>query len=110
MVAITGNFRERTNPAGLDCSSMCYMICSTLKTATVRTLRNDYAKLLRLVEHGEEIAISRRGRIIARLVPANPNTARIDWSSSAASRLPRPGKPMTAAASARVRSESQGDS
>ena len=35
-----------------------------MKIATVRTLRNDYAKLLRRVETGEVIAISRRGRLI----------------------------------------------
>ncbi len=78
-----------------------------MKTATVRTLRNDYAKLLRRVETGEEIAISRRGRVVAHLVPAMPVRARIDWAASAASRLPRPGKPLTAAASAQVRAESQ---
>jgi len=79
-----------------------------MKTATVRTLRNDYAKLLRRVEAGEEIAISRRGRIVARLVPAGPLPKKIDWASSAASRLPRLGKPLTAAASAKLRAESQG--
>ena len=42
-----------------------------MKTETVRTLRNDYAKLLRRVETGEQISISRRGRIVARLIPAH---------------------------------------
>lgn len=79
-----------------------------MKTATVRTLRNDYAKLLRRVETGEEIAISRRGRVVARLVPARSGPVRVDWIASAASRLPRPGKSLTAAASAKVRAESQG--
>jgi len=77
-------------------------------TATVRTLRNDYAKLLRRVETGEEIAISRRGRVVARLVPAMSDKVRIDWAASAASRLPRPGRPLTVSASAKVRAESQG--
>jgi prevent-host-death family protein len=79
-----------------------------MKTATVRTLRNDYARLLRRVETGEEIAISRHGRVVARLVPAATAKLKIDWASSAASRLPRAGKPLTAAASAKLRATSQG--
>ncbi len=79
-----------------------------MKTATVRTLRNDYAKLLRRVETGEEIAISRHGRVVARLVPANADAAKVDWAISSASRLPRAGKPMSAAAAAKALSDSQG--
>ena len=79
-----------------------------MKTATVRTLRNDYAKLLRRVETGEEIAISRHGRVVARLVPANADAGKVDWAASSASRLPRTGKPMSAAASAKALSDSQG--
>jgi len=79
-----------------------------MKTATVRTLRNDYAKLLRRVETGEAIAISRRGRIVARLVPATADAGRVVWSASAARRLPRSGRPMTATASAKLLAESQG--
>lgn len=79
-----------------------------MKTTTVRALRNDYAKLLRRVETGEEISISRRGRIVARLVPAHPGAGKVDWAASAARGLPRPGKPLAAAASAKLRQESQG--
>ncbi len=79
-----------------------------MKTATVRTLRNDYAKLLRRVETGEEIAISRHGRVVARLVPANAEAGKVDWATSSASRLSRTGKPMSTAAAAKVLSESQG--
>lgn len=79
-----------------------------MKTTTVRALRNNYAKLLRRVETGEEISISRRGRIVARLVPAVSGKTRVDWAASAASRLPRAGKPLSAAASAKLRQESQG--
>ena len=35
-----------------------------MKTATVRQLRNDYRALLRWVEAGHEIRVSRRGRVI----------------------------------------------
>lgn len=78
-----------------------------MKTATVRTLRNDYAKLLRRVETGEEIAISRRGKIVARLMPPSTGTDKVDWSVSAARHLSREAKPMTAAARTKVLSDSQ---
>jgi antitoxin (DNA-binding transcriptional repressor) of toxin-antitoxin stability system len=41
--------------------------------------------------------VARRGRVVARLVPATSGTARIVWAGSAAARLPRSGKPLTAA-------------
>lgn len=55
-----------------------------MKTATVRELRNDYAKLLRRVEAGEEIVITRRGQSVARLVPEKRRTQKVDWTKSAA--------------------------
>mgnify|MGYP001548697603 CR=1 FL=1 len=66
-----------------------------MKTATVRELRNNYRSVLGWVEAGEEIAISRRRRVIAHLVPAKaPKRRRVDWTKSAAalmdkSRLPQ---------------------
>ncbi|HRG54444.1 MAG: type II toxin-antitoxin system prevent-host-death family antitoxin [Opitutaceae bacterium] len=80
-----------------------------MQTTTVRALRNDYAKLLRRVETGEEISISRRGRVVARLVPAHPGAGRVDWAASAAGRLPRTGRPLSATTSAKLQQASQGD-
>ena len=61
-----------------------------MKTATVRELRNSYASLLKRIEAGEEIKISRRGKIVARLVPEKPDkTAKVDWSKSAAFTMDR---------------------
>ena len=79
-----------------------------MKTATVRTLRNDYAKLLRRVETGEEIAISRRGRIVARLVPAHSDKTGVDWAASAARRLTAGTRPLSAKARDSILKESQG--
>jgi len=79
-----------------------------MKTATVRTLRNEYAKLLRRVETGEEIAISRRGRIVARLVPARSGGTKVDWASSAARRITRGDKPLSARESQTLLQEAQG--
>jgi prevent-host-death family protein len=80
-----------------------------MKTATVRTLRNDYAKLLRRVETGEEISISRHGRIVARLVPAHPGKAGVDWTNSAARRLTHAQKPLSSRQSEKILKESQGN-
>lgn len=54
-----------------------------MKTATVRDLRNNYTSVLRWVSAGEEVLITRRGVIIARLSPETAQTAQVvDWASS----------------------------
>jgi prevent-host-death family protein len=80
-----------------------------MKTTTVRTLRNDYAKLLRRVETGEEIAISRRGRIVAHLVPAHAAAGKVDWAASGARRVSRSDQPLTATQSAKLLRDAQGN-
>jgi prevent-host-death family protein len=80
-----------------------------MKTETVRTLRNEYAKLLRRVETGEAIAISRRGRIVARLVPPLSGRSKVDWANSAARRLTRAEKPLSTKESRKLLTEAQGN-
>ena len=84
--------------------------CSTMKMATVRELRNRYSELMKWIEAGEEITISRRGRIIARLVPESAKrSGRVDWGSSAALRMDKSALPhLSAAVSAALLAESQG--
>lgn len=41
-----------------------------MKTATVRDLRNKFPRIEAWVHEGESIAISKRGKVIATLVPA----------------------------------------
>jgi len=54
-----------------------------MKTATVRDLRNRYTSLLRWISAGEEILITQRGVVIARLSPATAQTAgRVNWAES----------------------------
>jgi antitoxin (DNA-binding transcriptional repressor) of toxin-antitoxin stability system len=76
-----------------------------MKTATVRELRNRYTQLLKWLEAGEEIRITRRGVVIARLVPENHATARggVSWTKSAAFALDRLNlRPLTAKESAEL--------
>jgi antitoxin (DNA-binding transcriptional repressor) of toxin-antitoxin stability system len=56
-----------------------------MKTATVLELCNRYTQLLKWIEAGEEIRITRRGVVIARLVPENPDQAQpgVAWTKSA---------------------------
>jgi len=42
-----------------------------MKKATVSQLRCEFNKIERLLQRGEEILITKRGRLIARLVPEN---------------------------------------
>jgi antitoxin (DNA-binding transcriptional repressor) of toxin-antitoxin stability system len=43
-----------------------------MKKATVRDLRYRFSHLEALLQEGEEIAITKRKRVIARLIPAQP--------------------------------------
>lgn len=57
---------------------MCYM-----KTATVRDLRNRYTTVLGWVSAGEDVLITQRGVVIARLSPeTTQNVQAVDWSQS----------------------------
>lgn len=81
-----------------------------MKTATVRELRNHYSALLASLKSGEEILITQRGKPVGRLVPeSSRRSQRADWSRSAAARLQRRGKPLSARASAQLRADSQGN-
>jgi prevent-host-death family protein len=54
-----------------------------MRTATVRDLRNHYTSLLRWISAGEEILITQKGVVIARLVPASAQSAQIvNWADS----------------------------
>ena len=54
-----------------------------MKTATVRDLRNRYTSLLRWISAGEEILITRRGVVIARLSPETVRTTGVvNWADA----------------------------
>jgi antitoxin (DNA-binding transcriptional repressor) of toxin-antitoxin stability system len=69
-----------------------------MKTATVRDLRNRYTSLLRWISAGEEILITRRGVVIARLSPETPRSARkVNWAASREVRRDRSGDTVLSA-------------
>jgi antitoxin (DNA-binding transcriptional repressor) of toxin-antitoxin stability system len=52
-----------------------------MKTASVRDLRQDFARILAWIEAGEEVAITMRRQAVARLVP---------WPQKKAAKRPMP--------------------
>jgi antitoxin (DNA-binding transcriptional repressor) of toxin-antitoxin stability system len=60
-----------------------------MKTATVRDLRNHFARLAKWIEHGEQITITRNGETFAKLSPSTPQKPRkVDWATRFAKRKP----------------------
>lgn len=53
-----------------------------METATIRDVQHNFAAYVRRVEQGEKIAIRRRSKIVARLVPDGDSTPIVrtaDW-------------------------------
>jgi prevent-host-death family protein len=40
-----------------------------MKTATIADLRNHFPRVFRWIEEGEQVELTKRGRVVARLVP-----------------------------------------
>jgi len=60
-------------------------IMSDMKTTTVRDMQHRLSALLSEVERGEEITITRRGKVVARLVPPpRPVEQSLRWPDSLA--------------------------
>jgi antitoxin (DNA-binding transcriptional repressor) of toxin-antitoxin stability system len=56
--------------SGLTHAETVIYLVHHMKTATVRELRNEFPRIESWVHEGESISISKRGRVIATLVPA----------------------------------------
>jgi len=57
---------------------------SNMKTASIREAQHGLRALLDRVERGEEVAVTRRGRIVARLLPPAPKFRKLAWPDFAA--------------------------
>ncbi len=76
-----------------------------MKTASVADLRNDFPKVFALIEAGEEIAITKRGRVVANLTPPKPKKRKKpDWAARLATRPPI-GKGLSKAATEKLWSD-----
>jgi len=56
---------------------------SNMKTATVREVQHGLATVLSQVQKGQEIAVTKRGKVIAHIVPATRAKGRLHWPDSA---------------------------
>ena len=52
-----------------------------MKTATIRDLRNDFARLSKWLDKGETIEIIKRGKHVADLVPSPAASAQLCWAA-----------------------------
>lgn len=51
-----------------------------MKTATVRDLRNRFARVSEWIEDGEPVELTKRGKVIARIVPAKARKrGKVEW-------------------------------
>ena len=63
MSATRGHFQQSAN--GLRCDAKI----NHMKTVSVRDLRYDFPKVERLLREGKDVQVTKRKRVIARLVP-----------------------------------------
>jgi prevent-host-death family protein len=81
-----------------------------MKTTTVRELRNNYSRVLRWISKGEEVEVTRRGKVVAKVVPPPSAKARkVDWDQSAAFSQGTWSTTLTADESAAILAESRGN-
>ena len=93
----------------VDTTSMCYTM-SHMKSTTVRELRNNYSTVLQWVSKGEEVEVTRRGKVVAKVIPpAAAQPAKVDWTQSAALHRKPWSITLTAEQSATIVGDSQGN-
>lgn len=59
----------------IDTAPSVIQVCLTMKSATIRDLRNSFPTVARWIEEGECVEITRSGIPFARLEPIEPTTA-----------------------------------
>ncbi len=65
-----GGARRWGVPEHLTPNRTC-VIMANMKTANVRKVQHHLSEVLRWIEAGQEVAITRRNRIVARMIPAS---------------------------------------
>jgi len=50
-----------------------------MKTASIRDIRHDFGRVLNWVEDGEHVEITKRRRVVARLVPVKTKRSKVEW-------------------------------
>ena len=52
---------------------------ANMKTASVRKVQHHLSEVLRWIERGQEVNITRRNRIVARMIPAGHGRSPVEW-------------------------------
>lgn len=65
-----------------------------MKTTTVGEIQKNFGKILKEINSGEEVTITRRGKPIAKLTVLGPKT-NIDWPDFCAEAIGTKGKPTS---------------
>ena len=64
-----------------------------MKTATVGEIQNNFSKILKQIKAGEEIAVTRRGKPVAKIIAIGPKED-IDWPDFYGEAVGLKGKPV----------------
>jgi prevent-host-death family protein len=81
-----------------------------MKSTTVRELRNNYARVLKWVAKGEEVEVTRRGKVVAKVIPPAPGRlTEVDWTQSAALTRQAWSTSLTSRQSAAILADSRGN-
>ncbi len=67
-----------------------------IKSVTLRHMQHHLSDVLRHVDQGNEVIVTRRGRAVARLVPMSPAGTRAKWPDFAARVARVKGAPLSA--------------
>ena len=66
-----------------------------MKSVSLRHMQHHLSDVMRHVDQGQEVLVTRRRRTIARLVPARPNLTKIKWPDFAARTARIKGAPLS---------------
>jgi prevent-host-death family protein len=80
-----------------------------MKSTSVRELRNNYSKVLSWVAKGEEVEVTRRGKVVAKMVPPVGPKTKVDWAQSAALTRSAWANTLTVKESAAILTDNQGN-
>lgn len=53
-----------------------------MRTVQIQEASSHFRSLIAAAEAGEEIALTRQGRIVARILPASPRTSQPSWGEA----------------------------
>ena len=74
---------------GLSClDSLCNIMSNMTNRVTVRQVQHELARILAKVQKGQELLVTKRGKVVAKLVPAGAQEIPLRWPD-AGSRLAR---------------------